>query len=672
MTTSTALATKQGSTTSKNQDLGYEIKLDMNVLNHLGMSLYSNTPAVLTEIISNAWDADANNVTIDLDRNNQEVVIIDDGHGMTEKDIVNRFLKVGYARRNDKRERSDSGTRQVMGRKGIGKLAMFSLARKIQVTSKTKAGETVAFEIDVDQLQENIKNQQTYRAKPIKADFDKPSGTKIRLFQLKKSISRTEGYLRKKLARRFSIIGPKEAFEVKVNDTAISSDDRDFLRELQFLWEIGESDAVRKKDCKHIVRHNVLDGTIRYEDKNYTVKGYIGGVKTPNVLKRDPEVKNNSITVISNGRLFDEDILPEFDSAKHFTNYLVGELEIDLLDQNDKEDMATSSRQKLQQEDPRYPVLEAFFNRTLEHIDKEWDTWRKELGAEEAEVESPAIKEWFDSLHDLEKKAAKQVIGKVNTMRFSGDEQQSKKTVLKNTVLAFEKLRIQKNLAKLDDITDVNSVMFKDVFTTINDVEESLYYEITSQRLSVVEKFQRITDNNELEKVVQEYLYEHLWLLDPSWERVSGSQEIERTLSEELKKIDPNETKGARLDIEYKTISGKHIIIEMKKPDIRPPIEILQKQGRKYVKAVRQWYRDHPDRCPTQGQIPTIEIIFLLGKVHKPVDEEDQAYHDDILKALSAKIMTYGDLITQTRQTYSDYIQCQSESQRLKNIIDKI
>ena len=238
--------------------------------------------------------------------------------------------------------------------------------------------------------------------------------------------------------------------------------------------------------------------------------------------------------------------------------------------------------------------------------------------------------------------------------------------------MAFEKLRIQKNLSKLDEISDVSSVMFKDVFATVNDIEESLYYEITSQRLSVVDKFQKITNDNELEKVVQEYLYDHLWLLDPSWERVSGSQEIERTLSAELKKIDPDAKTGARLDIEYKTISGKHIIIEMKKPDIIPSIEKLQQQGRKYVKAVRQWYKDHPDRCPIKDQTPQIEIIFLLGKNHKHLDEDDREYHQNILKALNAKIMTYGDLITQTRQTYSDYIDCQKESQRLKDIIDHI
>ena len=107
----------------------------------------------------------------------------------------------------------------------------------------------------------------------------------------------------------------------------------------------------------------------------------------------------------------------------------------------------------------------------------------------------------------------------------------------------------------------------------------------------------------------------------------------------------------------------------MKKPDVLPDIETLQKQGRKYVKAVRQWYKEHPDRCPTTGQIPPIEIIFLLGKVHKHIDEEDTEYHDGILKTLNAKIMTYGDLITQTRQTYNDYIQCQKESQRLLDIV---
>ncbi|WP_260847914.1 BbrUII/HgiDII family restriction enzyme [Shewanella algae] len=655
------------------EDDGFLIKLDMNVLNHLGMSLYSNTPAVLTEIISNAWDADATEVAISIDKEKSEVLIVDNGHGMSEQDIKNRFLNVGYARRDDKRAKSDTRQRQVMGRKGIGKLAMFSLASKIQVTSKTENGPAIAFEIDVKALQQAIKNKLDYKAKPITANFTFAKGTLIKLFELKKNISRTEGYLRKKLARRFSIIGEAHDFKVVINNTPISSADRDFLKELQFLWEIGTSNPDRKCACEALKESKVIGGKIDFQGESYDIRGYIGSVLTPNVLKRDPEVSNNTIAIISNGRLFDEDILPDFGSAKHFTNYLVGELEIDLLDENNKEDMATSSRQKLQQDDPRYPVLKSYFDKLLSEIDKDWDNWRRKIGAEEAAEESPAIKQWFSSLKGLEEKAARKVIGQINTMSFSGDDpKEAKRIVLKNTVLAFEKLRIQDNLARLEDEPDIHSKIFKDVFASIDDIEATLYHQITSQRLAVIERFQSITNENDLEKVVQEYLFNHLWLLDPSWERASGSLQIERTLTAELKKADPTAQKGARLDIEYKTIAGKHVIIEMKRPMVKTSLEDLVAQGRKYQLAVKQWYHDNPASCPSPDQIPNIEIIFLLGKAPKVPPFEGDNFNQKQLESINARIMTYTDLITQSNQAYNDYINSKTESDRIKNIIDKI
>ena len=40
----------------------FTMSLSLNVLNHLGINLYSNVPAVLSEIVANSWDADAENV----------------------------------------------------------------------------------------------------------------------------------------------------------------------------------------------------------------------------------------------------------------------------------------------------------------------------------------------------------------------------------------------------------------------------------------------------------------------------------------------------------------------------------------------------------------------------------------------------------------------------------
>lgn len=63
----------------------YRMSLSLNVLNHLGINLYSNIPAVLSEIVANSWDADAENVKIFIETD--KIIILDDGSGMDEKDI---------------------------------------------------------------------------------------------------------------------------------------------------------------------------------------------------------------------------------------------------------------------------------------------------------------------------------------------------------------------------------------------------------------------------------------------------------------------------------------------------------------------------------------------------------------------------------------------------------
>ncbi|MBZ6993196.1 ATP-binding protein, partial [Klebsiella pneumoniae] len=255
-----------------------------------------------------------------------------------------------------------------------------------------------------------------------------------KLFELKKAIDRTQSYLRKRIARRFSIIGPNHNFTVKINGTDINPSDRDFLSDLEFLWEFGQSDPERVKSCVNLTQKNTLPNMIVFEGNEVQVSGYIGSVGRPSQLKKDPEISNNTITVISNGRVFEEDILLEFGSAKVFTNYLVGEIVADFLDDNEKPDMATSSRQKLQQNDPRYPVLKSFLERSLQQIDKDWDKWRREKGIDEVKQNTPAVSEWLNSLKKHERDSAEKLLGKVNTFRFSGDEDEQKnarKTVLK-------------------------------------------------------------------------------------------------------------------------------------------------------------------------------------------------------------------------------------------------
>lgn len=74
----------------------YTFNISLSILNHLGRNLYRSFITVLGEAISNSWDADATNVSISIDREQNTLIITDDGVGMDSKSFQNKFLKIAY------------------------------------------------------------------------------------------------------------------------------------------------------------------------------------------------------------------------------------------------------------------------------------------------------------------------------------------------------------------------------------------------------------------------------------------------------------------------------------------------------------------------------------------------------------------------------------------------
>ena len=90
-----------------------------------------------------------------------------------------------------------------------------------------------------------------------------------------------------------------------------------------------------------------------------------------------------------------------------------------------------------------------------------------------------------------------------------------------------------------------------------------------------------------VERVLQRYLFDHLWLLDAAWERATGSEQIESCLRE-VGVITDDLTEKERLgrvDIAYRTNAGKHIIVELKRAGCPLKLLELQEQGQTYVES---------------------------------------------------------------------------------------
>lgn len=649
-----------------------KIDVDLNVLNHLGIGLYSNTPAVLTEIVANAWDADATEVAIQLDAN--EIRIRDDGHGMDRNDLQRKFLTVGYPRRQKGEQFTKKGAppvgRQCMGRKGIGKLAMFSLADEIHLVSKPSGGGAEGFVVTVPALKAAIEAGKTYFPEPI-TNFTGyevgENGTLIVLRQLRKGINRTEQYLRRRIARRFSVISGSEGFAVVVNDRQVTLADRGFYGDIQLLWTFGNAEKVVAPLCNNMQRHHHFDGLTL---SGHAVNGFIGGVFKPEMLKKDDD-NNNTITLLANGRIFDEDVQKRIDDSRVFNSYLVGELQYDFLDVNDQEDIAVSSRQGVQENDPRFQEFLGYVRSRLAQIAGMWDIWRRELGAAQVATEFPVVDQWLQTLTPKHRERAKQLMNKVNVIRFTGNEAEQKaqrREVIKSQILAFEKLRLQDNIEAIQSIdVEQNIADFRDVMITVEDLEASLHRDIVEQRLAVIRKLDDDQGAKVKEVVVQEHIYNHLWLVDSRWEHKAHETDWEKTLTHHLKAACPDSEEGARLDIGYRTTAGRYIVIELKKPGLKVPAYKLLDQGEKYVMALEDYFDKNPDSSPIAGSRPPIDVVFIVDSCPQMND-----IYENRLRGINGRITTYKDLILQARIAYEDYMKASAKVGRIRDILDAL
>ena len=357
----------------------FTFEISLSVLNHLGRNLYRSFVTVLGEAISNAWDADAVNVKIYIDRENNNFVIKDDGIGMTADDFQQKFLKIGYSKRRDGESVSRKG-RPFIGRKGIGKLALLSCADKIAVISKVKGGDYVGGVIDNSGLDQAITDDLTpqeyllgnYEAKIFSQyTSDHEHGTILRFENIRGEIRNTEDFLKKIMALYFRFSLLDDSFNIFINEEKITLDHLDSLAEkTQFLWNINnlEDPYISEKLTNFLLETESIQ-----MDNN--VKGFIASVDKPRNLKIWTTDERASVDLFVNGRLRERDILKHIPTARLAENYFYGQIHFDDLD--DDEDRFTSSREGIIADDPKYKEFLENLREKISKILEDWDVLRR-------------------------------------------------------------------------------------------------------------------------------------------------------------------------------------------------------------------------------------------------------------------------------------------------------
>lgn len=661
---------KQGKSPDDSQDADiYRMTVDLNVLEHLGINLYSNIAAVLTEVVANAWDADAENVDIKVDADEKQIKIVDDGIGMSAEDINDKYLRVGYMRRSEDKEhglRTKKG-RPVMGRKGLGKLSLFSVAEVIEIQS-AKEGRQHGLRMIAGGIRKAAHERAPhYCPEPLdEEDISISSGTQIYLREVNRQrLDIGMKALRKRLARRFSVIGERNNFRVVIDGQPITLSDRSDLLEAQFLWTFG-SPELEKGSTPVVLEQEKLPNQVASSQNDWRVKGWLGTVRRPKQLDDEEAGNLNSIVVLSRGRLFHENILDKVNDARLYTKYLTGQVEADFLDSDNKPDIATSDRQRIQEGDPRYTALMSFLKNSLDQVEKSWTKWRKKHEVRKAKEDSPVLKGWLASLPKAHMGRAETLIAKLSALPV--DKEGDRKLLYRHGILAFERMRLRESTGEfVSGMHDVNKLL--ELLAGQDALESSLYCDITKSRLDAIKSFRGLVDKNDKEKVLQKYLFGHLWLLDPAWERATGSELMETRLLkagviiEDMKKKE----RLKRVDIVYRTSAEKHILVELKRAGAYVNLSDIRKQGEGYVDKLKKIL------LAQNNNAPNIEVVFVLGKPLK----EEQNNPDRIKHAMygispGSRIVHYDSLIANALKAYSEYLEKSQEFDRIGKIVDQI
>ncbi len=373
--------------------LPFEMRFDPQTIKHLGIRMYSRLAPALAEIISNAYDADATNVVITLYEENgipQKIRVEDDGVGISHNEINDKFLVIGRNRRDDGGDRPSSKcSRLPTGKKGLGKLALFGLAKTITITT-VQSGFKNEFVLDWDDL---MAAKGTYRPKvnDVKVKTENSDGTIITLTGLKRKTAFDINTVADNLSRLFIF---EQNFNLvlvtpKGDRISVTNERRYDQLNKEFEWNI-ESTLLVPSDSEYYGK----------------MKGYLITAEKPIT----PSSGLRGITLFSRGKLVNA---PEFFSSStssHFFQYLTGWISVDFIDLLE-DDVISTNRQSIDWEHPEMAKLRNFLSGIVSQVNADWRRKRKEKKDKDLKEKTGIdMEQWVNTMPDDVKANTSQII----------------------------------------------------------------------------------------------------------------------------------------------------------------------------------------------------------------------------------------------------------------------
>lgn len=129
-----------------------KFKIDARLILQLGRDSIKDHSTALVELVKNSFDADASKVEVEIycKGPNKHIRVADNGFGMTEAEIDNNWLRIGFSEK--KNSKTSLKGRRKTGEKGIGRIASDRLGSNLEMYTKSEDDNLQGIKVDWDEF----------------------------------------------------------------------------------------------------------------------------------------------------------------------------------------------------------------------------------------------------------------------------------------------------------------------------------------------------------------------------------------------------------------------------------------------------------------------------------------------------------------------------------------
>lgn len=552
---------------------------------------YRSVEEAAKELIDNAYDADAENLSIILPDEltpDPKIIIMDDGAGMKENEVRHEYLNIANSRTSRKGGISFLKKRKVKGRKGIGKFAGLMVASQM-IVETCADGKKTTIVIDKEEL--------------AKAGYDlEKVPLPINVEECDKNIHGTTITLIG-INQNFNYPNPERLKEILI---------RDYGREMDFNISINHQNI----------------GVLDLHGKSYSEKIELpdGKLATLNYTITEKPVKQAGIAIRVNNKIIgrplnflnEDEIIP-----KKLQNRVYGELICDQLEEDLTADFgAVIDNSKIFQK-----VSIETTEKLKNSVDEVFIT---DMKMARARYQRKINKE-LEKLPEYKQPFAKKALYKV-LEKFYGETEERINTVISVTVSAMEKDHYWDIIQNIQDTREGDVENFANALSEFGLLEMSIITSQALNRLRFLDELNLLVDNPKtLERTIHKAFENNTWLLGDDYSVLFSDTGMKKAIANVVNKKYEGDSPDDRPDLFFaRTLSKQLFLIEFKRPNYTLTRD-TEYQAIKYRDDLNTYFHNQK-----------IDILLLGGRVKEGISSHNE--REDV------SFRTYIDIISVARQ----------------------